>query len=343
VDARPDADGASFVGDEDRVRQIVLNLLANAVKFTGRGGEVTVTCDTVPETPPGAVRLHGRGPWAAVRVTDTGIGIAPEEQGRIFEPFHQVDGGHTRAHGGTGLGLAISRRLARLMGGDLAVESSPGVGSAFTLWLPAPRGDAGHLEETATDRTARADRRATVFEAPGLREIGELLRELANGVLSAYADRLRADPALPRARALRRSQLEDHQVSFLGDLAQSLVIVAEAAAEAGATSEAAPEAAPGGTAVVHLLRDGSAIQRVIAEHHGARRHAQGWSEDELRRDYQIMREEVEHAVLARLTPGAPAPGDAVRVLLGLIDRSEGIAVRGWHRAADDPGSGEVNR
>jgi hypothetical protein len=116
---------------------------------------------------------------------------------------------------------------------------------------------------------------------------------------------------------MTRIQLEDHAISFLADLAQSLVIV----------GDAGPEAA-------ELLKDGSAIQRAIAEAHGARRHAQGWDEAALRRDHQVFREEVERAVRAGLKPGSGAVDEAVHVLLGLVDRGQGIAVRAWRRAAD---------
>ncbi len=110
--------------DAEKLQQIVLNLLTNAGKFTEPGGRVTLEgaaagVDTV-----------------AIRVTDTGHGIAPAQQERIFEPFVQVDARLARTHEGVWLGLAISRDLARGMGGDLTVESSPGVGSAFTLTLP---------------------------------------------------------------------------------------------------------------------------------------------------------------------------------------------------------------
>ncbi|CAA9337563.1 MAG: hypothetical protein AVDCRST_MAG40-2244, partial [uncultured Gemmatimonadaceae bacterium] len=317
VDARPDDDGVPFVGDEGRVRQVILNLLSNAVKFTASGGTVTVTCDTVRAAPPAAAHLRGEGPWALVRVEDTGVGIAPEEQGRIFEEFHQVDGGHTRTAGGTGLGLAISRRLARLMGGDLTVESAPGAGSAFTLWLPAARAPhAGGAQETAAERAERAERDLGRLETPGLAEVGELLHGSVNAVIAAYTDRLRADPAIPRGAAMTRIQLEDHAISFLADLAQSLVIV----------GDAGPEAAD-------LLRDGSAIQRTIAEAHGARRHAQGWDAAALGRDQQIFREEVELAVRAGLKAGSGDVDAAVDVLLGLIDRGQGIAAAAWRRAA----------
>jgi hypothetical protein len=314
---------------------VVLNLLSNAVKFTRPGGTVTVGCDTAAGTPAAAGSLRGEGPWAYVRVSDTGVGIAPEEQTRIFDPFHQVEGGtsaYTRTAGGTGLGLAISRRLARLMGGDLTVESAPGAGATFTLWLPAARVAGGTQVETADARSARAEREAereaAQLHAPGLGRIGELLRASVDDILGAFTERLRADPAVPAARALRRIQLEDHQGSFLADLAQSLVIVDAADAAADDAGRAAEE-----------LRDGSAIQRAIADAHGARRFAQGFDEAALRRDHQLFREEVERAVRGRLRP---TPGDArdadvdaaVHILLGLVDRAEALSVRAWRRAAD---------
>lgn len=112
------------VGDEHRVFQILLNLLNNAVKFTEHGG-VSVHADVEPAGP-GRHRLR-------VAVRDTGIGIPPEHQEAIFEAFRQGDGSIARRFGGTGLGLAISSRLARLMGGEIRVQSEPGKGSTFTL------------------------------------------------------------------------------------------------------------------------------------------------------------------------------------------------------------------
>ncbi len=125
-----------YLGDEQRVQQILTNLLTNAVKFTPPGGQVTLHCGRSAELPPGT-EAPASGPWICFTVEDTGVGIAPAQQQRIFQPFVQGDSGYTRAHGGAGLGLTISRRLARLMGGELTLESALGKGSRFTLWLPA--------------------------------------------------------------------------------------------------------------------------------------------------------------------------------------------------------------
>ena len=89
------------------------------------------------EVPLAGARLSGGGPWTYVRVQDTGSGVPAGQIESIFEPFVQGETGHTRTKGGTGLGLAISRQLARLMEGDITLESEPGLGSRFTLWLPA--------------------------------------------------------------------------------------------------------------------------------------------------------------------------------------------------------------
>lgn len=127
--------GEPYVGDEKRVRQIVINMLANAVKFTPPGGTVTLSCGTVEDSPTGT-SLLGSGPWAFIRVVDTGPGVPVDRQISIFEPFVQAESGLRRTKGGTGLGLTISRRLARLMGGDLTLDTNtPGVkaGATFTL------------------------------------------------------------------------------------------------------------------------------------------------------------------------------------------------------------------
>jgi len=108
--------------DEEKIRQVLLNLLSNAAKFTHTG----------------SIRVNGemKGGQISLAVQDTGIGIAPEDLGKIFEEFQQADTTTTREYGGTGLGLSISRSLAKLLGGDLTVASVEGQGSTFTLTLP---------------------------------------------------------------------------------------------------------------------------------------------------------------------------------------------------------------
>jgi len=128
----------SYVGDELRTRQILVNLLSNSLKFTNPPGTVTLDIIDGGEPPEGTV-TEAEKQWMSFRVCDTGIGISDEQRETIFAPFTQLDTGRTRRRDGTGLGLPISRRLARLMGGDVTVESAPGEGSTFTLWLPAPQ------------------------------------------------------------------------------------------------------------------------------------------------------------------------------------------------------------
>ena len=119
-------DLGSMYADVTKVRQVLLNLASNAAKFTEGG---TVTLDAAREG-------TGDDATIVVRVTDTGIGMTPEQQQRLFQVFTQADATITRRHGGTGLGLALSRRFCRLMGGDVTVESTPGSGSTFTMRLP---------------------------------------------------------------------------------------------------------------------------------------------------------------------------------------------------------------
>ena len=117
------------ISDKEKLRQILVNFLSNAVKFTEQGG-VVVSLQACPGDGVPDYRV-------CISVTDTGIGIPASKQVLIFESFKQADGSTSRRFGGTGLGLAISRELARLVGGDIRIDSEPGKGSTFTLLLPA--------------------------------------------------------------------------------------------------------------------------------------------------------------------------------------------------------------
>jgi CheY-like chemotaxis protein/anti-sigma regulatory factor (Ser/Thr protein kinase) len=119
---------AEVVGDSQALRQMLTNLVGNAIKFTRRG-QVIVRTDIEQLAEPDRIGLH-------VAVCDTGIGIPPERQQAIFEPFEQADGSSTRRFGGTGLGLAIASRLVEMMGGRISVESEPGTGSTFHVVVP---------------------------------------------------------------------------------------------------------------------------------------------------------------------------------------------------------------
>ena len=136
LNARVSPSIGDMVSDRRRVEQIVLNLLNNAIKFT-ESGSVTIECEPVQAYQ----RSPGDAPTTAVRVrvTDSGIGVAPEDLAKLFQPFRQIETGLTRNHEGTGLGLAICRKLALLLDGDIVATSEPGRGSEFTVTLPVRR------------------------------------------------------------------------------------------------------------------------------------------------------------------------------------------------------------
>ena len=133
---------ATVRGDPLRVRQILTNFVANAIKFTERG----------------SVRIEAgaRGGRVRLAVHDTGPGIDAQTQQRLFTPFSQADESTTRRYGGTGLGLSICRELAQLMGGSVGVNSAPGHGSAFWADLPLPRGQRRRRRRRRPPTTPRA-------------------------------------------------------------------------------------------------------------------------------------------------------------------------------------------
>jgi len=154
LDRLPEA----LVGDPDRLRQVLLNLVANAVKFTDHG-EVRLRIDC---------EESGAGCQVLFEVRDTGVGIEAAKLERIFEKFYQVDLSSTRRHGGTGLGLAISRELVTMMGGSIHVASEPGRGSTFTVRVPLALANRAEEPEqrlrAAAERAARGGRRVLVVE-----------------------------------------------------------------------------------------------------------------------------------------------------------------------------------
>jgi len=166
-----------IIGDPVRLRQIVTNLVGNAIKFTERGDIVVAIApgDSADET----LQL-------ACSVRDTGIGISPEQCANIFTPFTQADSSTTRKFGGTGLGLSISRRLVELMGGEIRVESTPGSGSTFHFTIICQR---GNDESLSADRSFAGLKALLVDDNENSREIlrrlaepwGLEFRELADG------------------------------------------------------------------------------------------------------------------------------------------------------------------
>ena len=300
---------AVYLGDEDRVRQILINLLSNAVKFTESGGQVSLDCGTTSE-PDVEARLSESAQWIYFRVRDTGIGITPDHLPVIFDPFVQVETGHTRSSDGSGLGLTISRRLARLMGGDLTVRSTIGNGSVFTLWLPAATSQPVPFRPEWDERAPAEPR------VRGLADVGELVLHEIETILEGFTLRLRRDEQLPAANELKFSQLSDHIPSYLADLGGMLVAIEEAGGQPSA-----------------LLTDGTEIQRVIADRHGAQRARLGWSIDALRCERRVLREEVTRVIRRRARAlQDSAVDEGLTILNRVIEQAEEWSVRGFQRA-----------
>ncbi len=154
-------------GDPGRLRQVLVNLIGNAVKFTARGG-IKVTASLVLPAPADAV------PKVRFAVQDSGIGIPADRQSQLFLPFSQIDGSTTRKYGGTGLGLAICRQLALLMGGDIGVESAADIGSIFWFTVDLP------LAKSSVSHAPKVDTRTLVVEP------SEATRHQLAGMLDQY-------------------------------------------------------------------------------------------------------------------------------------------------------------
>jgi hypothetical protein len=313
---------APYVGDEQRVRQIVVNLLSNAVKFTPPSGRVTLSSGTVEHLPDGTEAI-GEGPWTYIAIEDTGIGIAPEMLQRIYQPFVQVESGYTRPHSGTGLGLTIARRLARLMGGDLTVDSQQGEGSQFTVWLPAPPEALAAAREGSAPSGVRRTSQSTHASTSGvtrdanLGEIAAVLLGTLNDIAQRFLAGLRAHPAaLPNVEQLTDEQLRDHFQTWLADVAQAMLVLQSTAADPS-----------------ELLRDGTEIQRVISERHGVQRHRLGWGPEALDCEYRVLRQVLRDVVSDAMASRSAAELENVQsVIAGFVQHAQQVSLRSLQHA-----------
>jgi signal transduction histidine kinase len=310
VDETAAAAELRYLGDEYRVRQILVNLLSNAIKFTPAGGRVTLAC---------RAQVDGAGaPVLLFVISDSGEGVKPEDADRIFEPFVQGAAGLTRRHGGTGLGLPISRRLARLMGGDVTVDATGGSGATFTLRLPA----AASIPAPATpplvdaraadgpENAAEEIRRATAGR--GLKAAGESLMRRVEETVEAFVRRARADESLGFTNEMSDVDVADHLGTLVIDVANSLAVLAHNGGEP-----------------CDLLADGSRIQRVIGELHGAQRQRLGWSEAQLLHEVELVREVCLTALGNSLGDDENARDAAISALKRLLDERTRACLSGF--------------
>jgi CheY-like chemotaxis protein len=195
---QPDVPDA-LMGDPGRLRQIVINLVGNAIKFTDRG-EVVVEVSIVGGAAPAPADGAAADVELRVAVTDTGIGISAEKQRIIFEPFAQADNSITRQHGGTGLGLTISSRLVGIMGGGLTVQSAVGRGSTFSF-------------------TTRLARRSTPSVNRGQ---GPLLQRAIEAADRPLCVLLAEDNAVNQLVARRLLEKRGHRVTVVGNGREAL-------------------------------------------------------------------------------------------------------------------------
>jgi len=291
-----------------------VNLLSNAVKFTPTGGVVTAVVETAA-VPDAEAKLHGghnARPWIALRVHDSGRGIAADQLERVFAPFVQGEHGLTRGRDGSGLGLAISRRLARLMSGDVTARSTVGEGSTFTLWLPAAD------QSPAPGRLTMLSGRDP--HVRGLGEVGDALLREIESVVDTFVERLRSEPVADGARDLRFSQLADHVSTLVADMAGALLVLEESAGQPSP-----------------LLDDGADIRRLVAERHGQQRARLRWSEEDLRREYAVLREEVQRAVRRCFSRDDDERVLEAAVVVGrMLDEAERWSVRALLQAHAEP-------
>lgn len=271
---------AMFLGDDSRVRQILVNLLQNATKFTPRGGSIDVRCGLANAAAPEA-RLS-RGPrYVFVEVSDSGIGIPPDRLAAVFDPFVRVETGHARKTEGSGLGLSISRRLARLMNGDLTLTSELDRGSVFTLWLPAVIDPASASPTVPKGDQPTTPHWAEAAEDPAMADVGEIILRETVAIVGSLVARLRHERDLPGIENLRYTELANHFASFLAVLGETVVGLAESSAvSSGAIDE------------------GLEVLRLLADRHGRQRARIGWGVPAIQREWQVMSDEIARALRA---------------------------------------------
>ena len=213
---------ARIIADEVRLRQIVFNLMSNAIKFTDRG-HVRLTAAAIGRE---------EGERLQISIEDSGIGIPAAHLENIFESFRQVDTGTTRRHGGTGLGLAICRNLAEAMGGTVRVQSTVGLGSTFTLDLPLVRGQGSTVEQDSAPREVErlADAELLLVEANPLSQ--GILRAVIGGAVRS----LHIVGDVDAAHAALKGGTADHVVADGGTLGLDVEAAATLAAAAHAAN-----------------------------------------------------------------------------------------------------------
>lgn len=196
-------------GDPGRLRQVLLNLAGNAVKFTDEGS-VIIRVQRVED--------HGERIRIRFEVEDTGIGLSAETKGRLFQPFTQADGSTTRKYGGTGLGLSISKRLVELMGGDIGVESWEGEGSLFYFSIPLDL--SSHQDTQVSNQMEETIRYPTLSEEKGLLSRRVMLVEdnLANqrlGMLLLHKLGYQVSLAIDGQQAVEAAKTENYDIILM--------------------------------------------------------------------------------------------------------------------------------
>jgi len=247
----------TVVTDERRVQQVLKNLLSNAFKFTEEGSVVLGVAPVAPGTRFASPRLRSVPSVIGLSVADTGIGISSDKLLVIFEAFQQADGTTSRRYGGTGLGLSISREIARLLGGELQVESEPGRGSTFTLLLPA-------LAEPVLAEAGTAQRRWAEAEPNHLERVdpgsASLERKGRQGASDGNGSAI-ALPEPPAAALSHDATLAGKRVLIIDDDVRNVYALTSALEERGMEARYAED----GRAGIDMLQRTPGIDLVLMD------------------------------------------------------------------------------